>query len=458
MKINWGFGPPKDDDESRPSKSAGRKAGAVGGRSTSSFGGRSGRSGLGAAKPVDDADLENAPESEQHGWTSGASLTTKSIVWLMWAALIAGPLALAMLILFPDRPALVQRGGEGDRSGEVVAVSEFAERAVVAWLETPADQAASLLQYFGDINQGRPSVPWRTSRARVAEIVKDEDGLWSVIVGVDMREGRIEGRPAGNARSGAAGGAAQQPNQPAQDSAQGGAEGENDQVQRVTSGRMYFRIPILYLEGEMIAQALPAPVPAPEQVDAIGTVYEQPIGADHPAYERVRNFLNAMLVTGSQADVEAYSSPGTSFRALDPVAYAQLHIRSILRAATRAPMAEDPQDGDRADVLATVVLEGSNGQQLDAQYALVLIAREGRWEVAEMPDTPVLRAPVPVPTPTSEVAPPASGATSADPSAEGTEGSTPAENDSGTDEGGEPQGDETFTAPPATSPPTDGSE
>src|SRR5690606_17095330 len=97
---------------------------------------------------------------------------------------------------------------------------------------------------------------------------------------------------------------------------------------------------------------------------------------------------------------EAYTSPGTAFRALTPVPYAAIEVTAITAAGDAMP-SESPDDGERVDIQVDVIVSGSNESQLSAQYALVLQARQGRWEVAELMTSPVLAEPVPVPTPDS---------------------------------------------------------
>ncbi|RIQ33613.1 conjugal transfer protein [Jiangella rhizosphaerae] len=358
MKINWGFGPPKEP------KGTG---GGDGGRDTAT----------------------SAPRSEQHTWTGGSQLATRIVVGLLWVALIAGPLALALQVLMPETRPVVQQDGDVDRIGEAAAVSEFAERAVVAWLETPSEQSDALRAYFGDLGQSRPDIPWTTSGSAVAEIVKDDSGLWSVTVGVDA----AEGEPPADAEPAAASA------EPAAETPAEGDDGDAEQpVERITAGRLYFQVPVLYVDGEMIAQALPAPVPAPDEFEQLASAYDHGLAADHPAFARVANFLNAMLVSGDQASLEAYSSPGTSFRVLNPVPYAGVRVETIVAAGGEAP-SEEPSDGETAEVQANVTLSGSNGEQLGAQYSLVLQAREGRWEVARLRTSPALAEPVPLPEP-----------------------------------------------------------
>ncbi|PZF82772.1 conjugal transfer protein [Jiangella anatolica] len=366
MKINWGFGPPKEPGE----KGGGRDT-APGGESN----------------------------SEQHTWTGGSQLATRVVVGLLWAALIAGPLALALQVLVPESRPVVRQDGYVDRIGEAAAVSEFAERAVVAWLETPGEQSDLLRAYFGDLGQSRPDIPWTTSGSAVAEIVKDDTGLWSVTVGVDAAEGTPppDAAPAETPETAETPAATETPAAETDESGEDG-DAEATPVQRITSGRLYFQLPVLYVDGQMIAQALPAPVPAPAEFDQLASAYDHGLAADHPAFARVANFLSAMLVSGDQASLEAYSSPGTSFRVLNPVPYAAVRVDTIVAAGGEAPSAE-PSDGETVEVQANVTLSGSNGEQIGAQYALALQAREGRWEVARLRTSPALAEPVPLPEP-----------------------------------------------------------
>lgn len=384
MKINWGFGPPKEPK----GDGGGRDAGHDTGRDTA------------AAEP---------PRSEQHTWTGGSQLATRVVVGLLWAALIAGPLALALQVLMPETRPVVQQDGATDRIGEAAAVSEFAERAVVAWLETPSEESDVLRTYFGDLRQSRPDLAWTTSGSAVAEIVKDDTGLWSVTVGVDA----AEGRPPADAEPAAE--PVETPADPPAETPAPDGEGDADAepVERITSGRLYFQLPVLYVDGEMIAQALPAPVPAPDEFEQLASAYDHGLAADHPAFARVANFLSAMLVSGDQASLEAYSSPGTSFRVLNPVPYAGVRVDTIVAAGGEAPN-EEPSDGETAEVQANVTLSGSNGEQLGAQYSLVLQAREGRWEVARLRTSPALAEPVPLPEPVPVTPTPSSESSSAD--------------------------------------------
>ncbi|WP_053203699.1 conjugal transfer protein [Jiangella muralis] len=406
MKINWGFGPPKDKDADGARGLRGRGTGAP----------AAGALGAGTPSTESRADADaGGPRSEQHTWTGGSQLATRIVVGLLWVALVAGPLALALQVLMPDSRPVVRQDGYVDRIGEAAAVSEFAERAVVAWLETPGEQSDVLRAYFGDLGQSRPDIPWTTSGSAVAEIVKDDTGLWAVTVGVDA----TEGKPPADAEPAA---------EPAETPAENDSDDDAEPVERITSGRLYFQVPVLYVDGEMIAQALPAPVPAPDEFEQLASAYDHGLAADHPAYARVANFLNAMLVSGDQASLEAYSSPGTSFRALNPVPYAGVRVDTIVAAGGEAP-SEEPSDGETAEVQANVTLSGSNGEQLGAQYSLALRAREGRWEVARLRTSPALAEPVPLPEPAPVTTPTPGTSTSQGTSSQGPTPTREAESD-----------------------------
>jgi hypothetical protein len=383
MKTNWGFGSRK------------RPAEATEGDQSVEQQGR--------------ADI-----SEQHGWTAGASMTTRGVVVLLWAALIAGPVALVFSVLAPATSQIIQGTGT-EQSDQSAEVSEFAERAVVAWLETPSTDEESLVQYFGPETTmgGRPEFPWRAENPGTAKITKLDNGLWSVTVGVDVTDGKPPKSPddAQNSSGGVFG--LDDPGSSADNEQSPQSDRTSDQPPWPGQGRLYFQLPVLFVNQALVAQALPAPVPPPSTVEPLSSVYGDGLPEGHKAAEMIKKFLEALLVTGDQSELEVYASPGTHFRTISPPGYSDLTIRDI-RSATR-PDDVEPADGDQLDVQVTVDLVGQNKQALTAQYALTLIARKGRWEISAMDQSPILAEPVPESTPTSVETPASSTTTTPNP-------------------------------------------
>lgn len=419
IKDVFRFGPPKDDGDDDAATSG------TGSKATTSSGAK--------------AQKDDKPISEQHGWTAGASTATKVTVGLLWVALAAGPLALGMRFFMPPQQLVVPTSSQADQAGEVAAVSEFATRAIVLWLETPnsGDAQPVLEAMFPVVDQIRPSKPWTTENVVVANVEKLENQLWAVTVAADVTDAMPP--PVRNDE---------------------GVIVEPKEEDLPKPQRMYFQVPVVYVNGTTYAQALPAIVPAPSLAEEQDMPYRTNVGSSHPVYRGVQEFLSALLTSGSNERLERLTSPGSGINAISPAPYATVEI-SQLQAATRvAAENETPTDGDELEVLATVRLVGANEQSLTAQYAIRLVARQERWEIAEIHDSPELVQPVQTPT-----APPPqnNGGGNPPPKDQTDETEEPDDQSTGTGEPEpDPTGDETGsteeptgTEPPATEPPAD---
>lgn len=351
FKDVFRFGPPKDDGDDAAT-SGSKKSGAK-------------------------AQQDDQPISEQHGWTNGPNMATKATVGLLWVALAAGPLALGMRFLVPPQQLVVPTSSEADQASEIAAVSEFATRAIVLWLETPnnGDQNDAFLAMFPDVDQMRPATPWTTDNVVVANVEKLESELWAVTVAADV----TDAMPA-----------------PALD--EDGVVIEPDEDDLPKPRRMYFQVPVVYVNGATYAQALPAIVAAPLNAEVQEMPYRTNVGSSHPVYRGVQEFLSALLTSGSNERLERLTSPGSGIDAITPAPYASVEISQLQAATQVAPENETPTDNEELEVLATVRLVGANDQSLTAQYAIRLVARQQRWEIAEIHDAPELEEPVQTPT------------------------------------------------------------
>lgn len=409
IKDVFRFGPPKDDDAAT---SGSKKSGAQ---------------------------QDDQPISEQHGWTNGPNMATKVTVGLLWVALAAGPLALGMRFLVPPQQLVVPTSSQADQAGEIAAVSEFATRAIVLWLETPnnGDDQPIVEAMFPSIEQIRPATPWTTDNVVVANVEKLENQLWAVTVAADVTDAMPR---------------------PVTDEEGNIVEPDEDDLPKPR--RMYFQVPIVHVNGSSYAQALPAIVPAPDLAEIQDMPYRTNVGSSHPVYRGVQEFLSALLTSGNNESLERLTSPGSDLDAIIPAPYASVAITQLQSATKVAVENETPTDGDQLEVLATVRLVGTNEQSLTAQYAIRLVARQERWEIAEIHDSPELVQPVQTPT-----APPPrnNGGGNPPPDDQPDETEEPDEQSTGT---GEPEPDPTGdgtdspeeptgTEPPATEPPAD---
>lgn len=380
---------------------------------------------------------------QQHGWTAGANMATKATVGLLWLALIAGPVALGLRVLVPGGEQYIPTSGQTPEDLERAAVSEFASRAVVAWLETPKGEEgnAALAEFFGGIDQERPSYPWTAEHEAVADAVKLENGMWAVTIGVDVTDA-VNPNPTRDETP--------DPDGTETDGADTVEPDPNETTPAPLTRRMYFQVPIVYVDGAMAAQALPSPVSEPATRAKMEMPYYTNVGNAHPVFESAQKFLEAMLVNADRAGLKVFTAPGTTFDIIDPPPYTVLEVTDVQATVDVGTDKVEPSDGEQVGILVTVRLTGTNEQVLNAQYAMSLVARQGRWEVAEMQASPALTANVPTSVPTipqPQVIPDgdATGTDEPNPDPTGTDPTAPATDGTGT----EPPADGTGTEPAA---------
>ncbi len=291
----------------------------------------------------------------QARWTGGSHLATRSATALLWSALVAGPLALALAVLtFLTVSGTAPTGAApaADHAGEQVAVEEFAQRFVVTWLQAPQGQEKLLAPYVQVEHLNLPEVPWQADQPTTAAVRRISAGEWSVTVAVTVS---APGSPAA---------------QPAQ--------------------RRYFLVPVRYIGGgatnaSLVAAALPAPVAAPIAAAAPELAYRYRAVLTDPVAKSIGEFLTALL-TG-QGDVTRYVSPGTVIAAVIPPPYTAVAVTDV-RVDQDVAGGATPTDGQALKVLATARVTAGPKQDIDVQYALTLLARAGRWEVKAVEPAP----------------------------------------------------------------------
>ncbi len=268
----------------------------------------------------------------QARWTNGANLKTRGVTYGLMAAVIAGPVALTLVINQASSAAPAnapQVALPADTSGEQVAVGEFAQQFVLTWLQTP---------------RGKPVT---ASQPSTAQLIHAGPGMWSVSVGAAVTD--------------AAG-----------------------------LARRYFQVPVRYAAGSMIATALPAPVPAPGTTATPELAYQYTAALSEPLASMVGQFLGALL-TGT-GDVTRYVSPGTSITSVAPAPYSAVRV---LEVRTDQDLRDSPMvvpRGSDLDVLVTAAATVSAEQQITVQYPLTLKVRASRWEVASLDPAPLTNA------------------------------------------------------------------
>jgi hypothetical protein len=293
----------------------------------------------------------------QAGWTGGSALATRAATVGLWAALLAGPMALLLAVWLlrgvPAQPAATVPVHEAP-AGERTAVQAFAEHFVVTWLQTPAGLERPLDQFVAaptTITPTLPRTPWVPSLPATADLVDLGDGTWSVTVAVTVT-------PPGRGPS--------------------------------VGARRYFQVPVTYQEGRLLAQTLPAPVPGPQPAEPVELGYPYRAAVDDAPALAAQGFLAALL-TGA-GDVTRFLSPGTSVTPIDPPPYTTVEVHEILADTDLTSAPATPRQGEQLQLLVTATAAAGADQEISVQYALTLAARAGRWEVKALEPAPVHEA------------------------------------------------------------------
>jgi hypothetical protein len=213
-----------------------------------------------------------------------------------------------------------------------------------------------------------PKTAASVSATSVAAVEVDAPGVWSVTVGVDARWPDGAGNLAG-------------------------------------AQRLYFEVPVAAAGGGRGASviALPASVPAPQQVSGVSLRYQTGLPTNSALGTTVGEFLEALL-TGA-GDVSRYVTPGTDITAVTPAPFTAIEMRRVW-ATDRLDPSAVPTDGKTAQVLVDAAVTPVAGVELATQYRLELTARAGRWEISQMQGNPAVNVDPDATAPTPEGANP----------------------------------------------------
>ncbi len=303
----------------------------------------------------------------QSRWTGGSLLATRLATAVLWAALLAGPsaLALALLQTGPGGQSTRVAPPAADPVGEQAAVGEFAQRFVVTWLQSIRGQEKQLAPYVKTISLTLPEVAWVADQPATADLRRAGGAAtWSVLVGVTVTAPRAAGPPVVGAP-----------------------------VVGAAPVRRYFRVPVRYRSGAVVALALPAPVAAPAAGEAPQLTYRYHPSLDGPVARAVQEFLSALL-TGA-GDVTRLVTPGADIAAVLPAPYTGVEVTDVLVDRDLASGPGDRPQGERLRALVDAVAAAGPRQQISVQYALTLTSRAGRWEVTALDLTPAAQTPLP---------------------------------------------------------------
>jgi hypothetical protein len=291
-------------------------------------------------------------EARGSSGTYARSLATKAGTVALAFCVVSGPLAL--LGSFTPREQVVQAATAGVEglTSEQQAAGEYALAFVTSWLAATREQPGDLGSYI-DVRQVEKSLSeeaWAYRDAAIASVdVAEDAGSATVIVAANVRETKFDD------------------------------DGEGVDVWP----RRYFQVAVVLDGASLRAQTLPTPVAAPEQAEAPATRYNEILTTADPAGAAVVEFLTAYL-TGT-GDITRFISPDATIRPVQPALFVQLQPEEI-RSDEAAE--ESPRDGDTLHVIATVNAANVDSRVLTTSYALTIVARAGRWEVASIDTAP----------------------------------------------------------------------
>lgn len=280
-----------------------------------------------------------------------STLGAKAATVLLMAALVCGPVGLAvagLAVYSSAAPPPVAQVQVQDLSPQRAAAGEFAERVVVAWLTTPRGQEAKLTGLVQVPAVTLPQVPFKVADPTVST-TEQVDGVWAVTVAVTVTD------------------------------------------QRKQPARRFFQVPIMVEPGARVtALSLPAPVAGPTVGVLPRLSYRFQVDPAGPVAETAAQFLGAYIA--GQGDVTRYVSPAVQIQAVTPAPYTAVQVTD-LAGDTDIDTAGVPKDRTQLRVLVGADASVSSKQQVSVTYALTLLARAGRWEVAAIDPTPALADP-----------------------------------------------------------------
>ncbi|MFZ3475708.1 conjugal transfer protein [Streptomyces sp. 4.24] len=283
----------------------------------------------------------------------------------IWAALAAGPLALAISLTAPK--ATVAQAAPAPRSSDTVRPATdpggVAEMFVELWLRAdsaaPDSGAAAAVRALAPQAElpKRPrsetGTPLPAARAVTVRTSSVSGGGWAAVVAVisgrDQSAQAVPGAPAvlPLVRYFAVSGS-------------GGKDG-----------------------GPVTVSGSPAEVAAPDAVAVSDTESTRPVPSSGALAVSLGEFVRAYL-GGQGAGLDRYLSPGLQVSAPKVAPYVRVDVAEVTADTEVAAGASVPADGARARVRVRVIGEDRAGARWPLVYRLEVTARAGRWEVSTL--------------------------------------------------------------------------
>lgn len=298
----------------------------------------------------------------------------------VWAAVAAGPLALAVACAMPrttaaaaqPKPSLPSAVRSADPAGIAALFVDLWLRSDTARQDAPVAQAVRALGPNVDLptrpGDGTTPAPVRTVAVRSAQTA---GGGWSVVVA-------------------------------AQFTVSDSLTGSGTTPSGTGAVVRYYAVPVVAADsvsgaGAFTVTSAPAEVAGPTAASVPASVFANPVPVTSPLASSAGEFLSAYL-TGV-GEVDRYLSPGTQLTAVRGTGYRSVVVDQAAADTEGADAAKAPGDGTRVRVLVHVAAQDGAGGQWPLVYRLTMTARDGRWEVtaleagAPAPDTAAKASP-----------------------------------------------------------------
>ncbi|MFD9270743.1 conjugal transfer protein [Streptomyces goshikiensis] len=297
----------------------------------------------------------------------------------VWAALAAGPLALAVAVAVPrttvaqaaptPKTAAAQQAAVADPAGMAEMFMDLWLRADASMPDSPAAAAVRALVPDADLPQRPRAEKQAPPASRVMAVQTSRTpGGWTVVVAA-ISDQPVEGSP--SVRYFAVAGT-------------GGKDG-----------------------GALRVAGAPGEVAAPEAALAGEEPFTQRVNSTGALAGSLGEFVRAYLGGGQGAGIERYLSPGVRIAAPSAAGYERVDVEDVAADSWAALADGAPADGARARVRLRVTGVDRAGVRWPLVYRLEVTARAGRWEVSAL-DTATA-----APPPTAlKPSPPASAAVS----------------------------------------------
>lgn len=302
------------------------------------------------------AEVDGPPQTAK--WTGGNALASKAWTCLVFVGLATGPAAFGLQLVGggAEAPAPVVQEPAVPWDAASIA-GDRARELVGAWLGSSRTDYARLQAIYSGSLTGLPTDAQESQDITVAQVQPAGEGLWSVLIGAEVKV----------------------PEPTEQDPA------------AMAWVRQFFQVPVAVATTDqglgVQVLALPSPMPAPVTAEGVTTEYRQRIATTTSVGDSINGFLNA-LVAGA-GDLNRYMTPGTALSPISPAAYTEVEVQEIN--AVRSDVAiEDPEQGAQLDLLVNASLTRLDGQRTTTTYALQVTARDSRWEISAVAQTPTV--------------------------------------------------------------------